>query len=235
MLVKSLLFIIVCIFVMETFNNLYRQSEEYFAIPPQQQPQQSQQITPQTTPPTQQELLDIDKTINANCTKWKARKEKDTYPLMKHKPEPESDLDTPYYSRFAPMEYRKDRKYYSNPHYLIEEGKRRYSDEAAIIQQIQDKYDAETDPKKKEELAAELAIFKWQKYIFNSKDDKGTQRGMPDITTDYFPEEIGLSRPWRERHSHLPDYKRMEVKDTKYIDNVKKYEKINPCSLWLTV
>ena len=227
MIIKSLLFIIVCIFVMETFHNLYRQSEEYFnnsTLPT---------LPTQSTLPPTAEQLDIDNTINANCTKWRLNADK--IKLMTYKPESSEELDTPYFASFAPMEYRKERVYYSNPHYLIEEGIRRNNDETSIIADIQAKYTLETDQQKKEELANELSIYNWKNYIFKDKDLKGEQRGMPDIITDYYPGEIGMSRPWRERHSHLPDYKRIEIGDTKYINDVKKYEKINPYSLWMAV
>ena len=70
MIIKSLLFIIVCIFVMETFHNLYRQSEEYFnnsTLPT---------LPTQSTLPPTAEQLDIDNTINANCTKWRLNADK---------------------------------------------------------------------------------------------------------------------------------------------------------------
>ena len=34
----------------------------------------------------------------------------------------------------------------------------------------------------------------------------GISRSKRDIISDYYPEEIGLQRPWIERHSHIPDY-----------------------------
>uniref|UniRef100_A0A6C0HKZ7 Uncharacterized protein n=1 Tax=viral metagenome TaxID=1070528 RepID=A0A6C0HKZ7_9ZZZZ len=213
MIIKALLFIIVCIFVMETFHNLYRQREEYFTPSP--------------------ELLDIDNTINANCTLKKLNAGKMS--LMTYAPPPDTELDTPYSARFASMEYNKDRKYYANPHYLNEEGARRYNDENTSIANIQALYAKETDKAKKEELSNELAIYNWHSYIFKNTDLQGNQRGMQDITTDYYPGEIGMSRPWRERHSHLPDYSRILSGDTTYISDVKKYEKINPFALWIKV
>jgi len=212
-MIKALLFIIICIFVVETFHNLYRQSEEYFSPAP--------------------ELLDIDNTINANCTL--KRINANNIRLMTYMDDPSDDLDTPYSASFASIEYSKERKHYANPHYLIEEGKRRYNDEKVIIANIKSQYDTETDKKKKEQLANELSIYNWQNYIFKSIDLKNNQRGMQDITTDYYPDEIGMSRPWRERHSHLPDYTRMQASDTAYINDVKKYEKVNPCALWISV
>ena len=52
-----------------------------------------------------------------------------------------------------------------------------------------------------------MNLFKWRNNILASKElDTGLDRTMRDITSDYFPEEIGMNRPWIERHSHIPDY-----------------------------
>jgi len=236
MIVKSLLFVIICIFVYETFKNLFKQREEYFdnfnvdvhiKEPYSKYETRSNfaNPTPDTTKtvttPATPELLDIDKSINANCTAFKQSRGK--LRIMSYSPEGEKyKLNTPYYTEFAPLVYDKERKYYGNPHYIIEEGKRRYLDDKNIIAKLRDSYEKETDPKRKLILADELNLFKWQSYIFKEKDDKGEQRDMPDITTDYYPEEIGLSRPWRERHSHLPDYSKMAV-DKSYKSDVDKY------------
>jgi hypothetical protein len=53
----------------------------------------------------------------------------------------------------------------------------------------------------------ELNLFNWRNNILSLTDEKtGLDRDMRDITTDYFPDEIGMSRAWIERHSHIPDY-----------------------------
>jgi hypothetical protein len=236
MIVKSLLFVIICIFVFETFKNLYKQREEYFdnfnvdvhiKEPYSKYETRSNfaNPTPDTTKtvttPATPELLDIDNTINANCTAFKLAKGK--LRIMSRSPNADMEnINTQYYSEFAPLLYDKSRMYYGNPHYIIEEGKRRYLDDKKVLAKLKEKYDKETDPTKKLILADELNLYKWQTYMFKEKNDKGEQRDMPDITTDYYPEEIGLSRPWRERHSHLPDYSKMAV-DKAYKSDVDKY------------
>lgn len=234
MIIKSLLFIIVCIFVYETFKNLYKQREEYFdnfnvdvhikdkeTYSKSHFTNQTTDTTKTVTTPETPELLDIDNTINSNCTDFKQAKGK--LRIMSRSTEDDKDkLNTPYYAEFASLLYDKDRKYYGNPHYIIEEGKRRYLDDKKALAKLKEQYDKEVDPMKKLILADELNLYKWQNYIFKEKNNKGDQRDMPDITTDYYPEEIGLSRPWRERHSHLPDYSKMAV-DKAYKSDVDKY------------
>ena len=157
MIIKSLLFIIVCLFLYETYKNTLQMTEEYFTL--------------------------LDNNINDNT------------------------LDTPYYKRFKPLEYNKDRSYYWRRDKLVEEGIRRNQDDLKEIKKVQTLFDNETNEEKKEQLKAELDLYKWKDNIFKTKDKKtGLSRDKRDIITDYYPEEIGLQRPWIERHSHLPNY-----------------------------
>jgi hypothetical protein len=71
---------------------------------------------------------------------------------------------------------------------------------------VQALYNQETDPAKKEILQDELDLFNWRSTILAEKDKKGISRSMRDITTDYYPAEIGMQRIWREPHSHIRDY-----------------------------
>ena len=157
MIIKSLLFIIVCIFLYETYKNTLQMTEEYFTL--------------------------LDNNINDNT------------------------LDTPYYKRFKPLEYNKDRAYYWRSDKLVEEGIRRNQDDLQQIQNLQTSFESETDEKKKKELQDELDLYKWRDNILETKDNNtGLSRDKRDIITDYYPEEIGQPRVWMERHSHLPDY-----------------------------
>jgi len=116
-------------------------------------------------------------------------------------------LDTLYSKSFKPLEYNKDRAYYWRRDKLVEEGIRRHNDDLKEIKKIQVLFDNETNEEKKEKLKTELDLSKWKANIFKNKD-KTTKlsRDKRDIITDYYPEEIGLQRPWIERHSHVPDY-----------------------------
>ena len=119
----------------------------------------------------------------------------------------ENKLDTPYYKRFKPLEYNKDRAYYWRSDKLVEEGIRRNQDDLQQIQNLQTSFENETDEKKKKELQDELDLYKWRNSILESKDKTtGLSRDKRDIITDYYPEEIGQPRVWMERHSHLPNY-----------------------------
>jgi len=197
MIIKSLLFIIICIFVYETFNTLTKMSEEYFSSMETTKSEKFIEIG------NDLEKNSIARTIGINCKKYPTSLNR----IMAYKPDNNESLDTPYYSQFKPLEYNPDRKYYWNVHKLVHEGIRRANDDDKEIAIVQGLYDRETDEDKKQLYKNELNIFKFKKNILALQDkDSKLDRSMRNITTDYFPDEIGMSRPWRERHSHIKDY-----------------------------
>ena len=152
---------------------------------------------------TDPEQNDIAKTIAINCKAYPSK----VNSIMKYKPEPDESLDTPYYARFKPLEYNPKRQYYWRSDILVPEGKRRSKDDETEIAKVQSLLDNETDPNKQKIYQEELNLFKWRHNILATTDSvTNLDREMRDITTDYFPEEIGMNRPWIERHSHIPDY-----------------------------
>ena len=166
MIIKSLLFIILCIFVYETYKTILKMTEEYF---------------------TMENTNFINNKINS-ATEY-------------------NSLDTLYYKSFKPLEYDEDRAYYWRRDKLVEEGIRRNQADLKKIQNLQTLFENETDEKNKKKLQDELDLYKWRDSILKSKDkNTGLSRDKRDIITDYYPEEIGLQRPWIERHSHLPNY-----------------------------
>lgn len=195
MIIKSLLFVIVCIFVYETFRTLNKMTEEYYTNLEHQEKFVSLGTDPDKN--------DIAKTIAINCKRYPNK----VKAIMAYKPESNDSLDTPFYGQFKPLEYNPKRKYYWRGDILIQEGKRRSLDDEKEIAKVQSLLDNETDPNKQEFYEEELKLFKWRKNIL-AKTDSVTKldRDMRDITTDYFPEVIGMNRPWIERHSHIPDY-----------------------------
>ena len=195
MLIKSLLFIIVCIFVYETFNTFRKMTEEYFISLEHQE-----KFVSLGSDPVQN---DISKTIAINCKQYPSK----ANAIMLFKPETDDSLDTPFYAQFKELEYNPKRQYYWKNNELITEGKRRSMDDEDEIAKIQSLLDNETDPDKQQFYQEKLSLFNWRKNILANTDSvTGLDRDMRDITTDYFPEEIGMSRPWIERHSHIPDY-----------------------------
>ena len=195
MIIYSLLFIIILIFVYETVQRLFKLREEYFS--------NARDHFVSNPLPTDPSLADISKTIAINCKAYPNEVNK----IMVYKPDPNSVLDTPYYSQYKPLEYDKNRKYYWKNDKLIEEGIRRSKDDEIEIAKVQALFDKETNNDKKKILQDELDLFKWRKNIFKMKDQKtGINRDKIDIISDYYPAEIGLQRPWIERHSHLPNY-----------------------------
>jgi len=150
------------------------------------------------------ELADISKSIAINCNDYNNTINK----VMIYKPDNIEVLDTPYYSQYKPFEYDKNRKYYWKRNKLIEEGIRRSKDDDIDIANIASLLNNESDDNKKKLLETELKLFEWRcSKPFEPLNNKtGISREKRDIITDYYPEEIGLQRPWIERHSHIPDY-----------------------------
>ena len=189
MIIKSLLFIILSKMNEEYFTSLEINKQERF-VNLSDDPNKN----------------DISKTIAINCKNWASNVDV----IMTYKPDSNESLDTPYYARFKPIEYDSKRKYYWRANKLVQEGIRRSNDDEIEIAKVQSLFDNETDPDKKQILQDNLDLFNWRKNNINilSLKDPTTKlnRDMRDITTDYFPAEIGMNRPWIERHSHIPDY-----------------------------
>lgn len=208
MIIKALLFVIVLIFVYETFRKLTRIKEEYFEE--YFQIDNKSHYKPHHTPPfnekelfvslgTDPEQNDIAKTIAINCANPHYPQNKGLI-MSFGDPDPE-ELDTPEYARFKPLEYDPSRLYYWRRDILIPEGMRRNADDDKEIASVKARYDVETEPDKKQILEDELKLFNWRQNI-GSIDN----RSMRDIVSDYYPSEIGMSRIWREPHSHIRDY-----------------------------
>jgi len=198
-IIKSLLFIIICIFVYETYKIMLKMTEEYFTIG--------------NTNFINNERNNDNEYNEADTYYYKSfkplEKERQKYKKAEYIPNywNRDSLDTLYSKSFKPLEYNKDRAYYWRRDKLVEEGIRRHNDDLKEIKKIQVLFDNETNEEKKEKLKTELDLSKWKANIFKNKD-KTTKlsRDKRDIITDYYPEEIGLQRPWIERHSHVPDY-----------------------------
>jgi hypothetical protein len=223
MIIKSLLFIIICIFVYETLQMLNKMTEEYFTnMLNNKQTNYTQNINQNINQNKTKKINynknteqfvnlskdpdknDISKTIAINCKDYPPNKPDK---IMVYKPEPDESLDTTLYSRFKPLEYNPKRRYFWSNDKLIEEGLRRTIDDNTEIEKVQNLLDNETDPDKQQMYEEELSLFNWRKNILSLTDsDTGIARDKQDITTDYFLDEIGMNRVWIERHSHIPDY-----------------------------
>ena len=207
MIINSLLFIIICIFVYESLQILNRMSEEYFTSilhNKQINYTQTKNIEKFVNLTDNPDKDDISKTIAINCKNYPPNKPEK---IMIHNPDPDETLDTTLYSRFKPLEYNPKRRYFWSNQNLIEEGLRRTLDDEVEIAQIQKLLDDETDPDKQKMYQEELSLFNWRKNILSLTDTTtGLDRSERDIITDYFPDEIAMNRVWIERHSHIPDY-----------------------------
>ena len=158
MIIKSLLFIIVCIFCYETYKNFYKMTEEYFitldknnnTVYTNNYNSNSESNNKYTTERFVElsgdpELDDISKTISINCKAY----QDNINNIMVYKPEANTNLDTPYYAQYKPLEYNTDRKYYWKRNKLVEEGIRRSNDDKAEIAKVQSLFDNEKDINKK--------------------------------------------------------------------------------------
>ena len=112
--------------------------------------------------------------------------------------------DTTKYAAFAPLIYDPKSEYYGGREYMVKEGIRRYNDKKERIGILQSQYDDEENPRKRDLAKEELQIHKWEDYILSPTLPNGEKRAPNDITTDYYPDEIGCIRPWLECHSHFP-------------------------------
>jgi len=215
MIIKSLLFIIVCIFIYESFQIMTKMTEEYFSnLENKNNNKYSNKNNNKynntekfVSLGTDAKKNDIAKTIAINCKAYENNKKK----IMAYKPKPDSSLDTPYFSQFKPIQFNPKRQYLWRNDLLVPEGKRRSMDDDIEIAKVKSLLDKETDPDKQKIYEEELNLFKWRNNILSLKEldtdlDTELDRSMRDITSDYFPEEIGMNRPWIERHSHIPDY-----------------------------
>jgi len=199
MIIKCLLFIIVCIFCYETYKNCTTMTEEYFTQIDKDNKTREDFIEITGNP----DYDSIASTIAINCNAYPSEVNK----IMSYQAQPNSILDTPYYAQFKPIEYNKDRQYYWKRNKLVEEGIRRAKDDDIEIAKVQKLFDNEINNNKKKEYQDELNLFTWRKNIFELTDKStGISREKKDIISDYYPDEIGLQRPWIERHSHIPDY-----------------------------
>ncbi len=190
-------------FFYETYKNISKMTEEYFFTLDNNTTNANNTLEKFVELSENSEFNDISKTIAINCKAYPNNYNN----IMVYKEEDNSVLDTPFYAQYKELEYDKNRKYYWKRDKLVEEGIRRSNDDAGEIAKVQSLFDKETDYDKKKILQDELSLFKWRNNIFELKDKKtGISREKRDIMTDYYPNEIGLHRPWIERHSHLPNY-----------------------------
>jgi hypothetical protein len=225
MIIKVLLFIIVLIFVYETYQTFAKMQEEYF-ITAQIHNKDNMSREKFVSLSGDAEKDDIAKTIAINCKEFTKKQNR----IMPVKPILADELDTPEYASFKPLEYNPNRLYYWRRDILIPEGYRRSQDDDKEIAKVQALFDAETDQDKKQILQDELDLFKWKNNVLELKDKKtGEDRSMRDITTDYFPNELGMTRTWLEPHSHIPDYSEALNYGYKVYqkDNTKDYQKEN--------
>lgn len=184
-IIKALLFIIVLIFITESFNIIHKLynswSSELFTDPTS---------TPEhTTNPFTEFKKDKD------CSKWRD--------------------DTTEYAAFKPLLYNPNTEYYYNREYAILEGIRRHNDVKVKLKLLKDEYDKAKDENIKKIINDELKTYKWdlENYALSPTMPNGEKRLDNDIITDYRPDEIGCNRPWIECHSHFPPYSLLYYKN----------------------
>lgn len=111
-------------------------------------------------------------------------------------------LDTTHSKAFAPLLYDSKRKLYFSRRHLEQEAVRQDNITKEQIAKVQALSDAETNPDIKKLYNYELGFHKWRAYAFQDKDNLGNKRLQEDITTDYIPAVFGQQRIWEEVHWH---------------------------------
>ena len=183
MLLYSLTFIVILIFVYETYKN-YKLYHKKLV-----------ERRPSTSSET---FTDFDYPSPAeNITGKHDFLNNEDYP-----PYQKCALDTTRSKAFAPLIHDASRKLYFSRRHLDQEGERQDSITKAQIAKVQDLFDKETNPEIKKLYENELKLHKWRDYSFQETDKLGNQRMQHDITTDYVPGVFGQQRIWEEIHFH---------------------------------
>lgn len=111
-------------------------------------------------------------------------------------------LDTTKFKSYAPLLYNQARKLYFNRKHLDDEAIRQNNITHKQLEKIQKLYDTESNQNIKKIYEAELALHKWKKYSFNKIDNNNTSRIDNDVITDYDYKVFGQQRVWDEVHFH---------------------------------
>ena len=145
MIIKSLLFIIICIFVYETYKTMLKMTEEYFTVG------NTNFINNETNNDTEYNKLDTPYYKSFKPLEKEKEKEKDKDKETDKKDEyspnywNRNSLDTIYYKSFKPFEYNKNRAYYWRRDKLVEEGIRRNQDDLKGVVDLLESHDSTTN------------------------------------------------------------------------------------------
>ena len=190
MLLYSLSFVIILIFVYESYKN-YKLYQKKLAA-------------------GRDNFTDFDYPNPArNITGVKDVLNNEEYPPLQ-----ECALDTTRTKAFAPLIYDSSRKLYFSRRHLDQEGERQNAITDKQIAKVRELSKAEKDPDIKRLYEYELGLHKWKEYPFQATDNFGNQRLREDITTDYLPGVFGQQRIWEEIHFHT-DRPKIEIKSSK--------------------
>ena len=111
-------------------------------------------------------------------------------------------LDTSRYKSYAPLLFVPKKKFYFSRKHIEQEAVRLDNINKAKIEEAKELLKNETDPNKKAIYEAELDLHKWRDYEFKEVDEFGVNRKANDIITDYIPSVFGQQRIWEEVHFH---------------------------------
>jgi hypothetical protein len=210
-IIKALLFIVILIFAVESFNTIQKSYNNWFAElftdPSTSNPSSSNPST--TNPSTTNPSSSNPSTTNPSSSNPSTTNPSTTNPFANFRKDKDCAKwrnDTVDYAAFRPLIYNPNTEYYYNREYAVSEGIRRHNDVKAKLKLLQAEYDKATDENIKKIIGDELQTHKWENYILSPTAPNGEKRLVNDIITDYMPDEIGCDRPWIECHSHLPAY-----------------------------
>lgn len=185
MILYSLSFIVIIIFVYETFKN-YKIYQKIYQKKIASSEHMTESFDSLDYPSPASNVIGITDILNS-----------EDYP-----PYQDCALDTTHYKAFAPLIYNPTRKLFFSRQHLEQEAVRQDDITQQQIAKVQALSDKETNPDKKKLYDYELGFHKWRAYPFQQLDNLGNQRLQEDITTDYVPSVFGQQRVWQEIHWH---------------------------------
>ena len=185
MILYSLSFIVIIIFVYETFKN-YKIYQKIYQKKIASSEHMTESFDSLDYPSPASNVIGITDILNS-----------EDYP-----PYQDCALDTTHYKAFAPLIHDPTRKFYFSRKHLDQEGERQDDITQQQISKVQALSDAETNPDIKKLYDYELSFHKWRAYPFQQSDNLGNDRLQQDITTDYLPSVFGQQRIWEEIHYH---------------------------------
>jgi hypothetical protein len=186
MILYSLTFIIIILFVYETFKNIKNYNKKVREADEKSSENRFENFDTFDYPQPAKNIVGVKDKLND-----------EEYP-----PYQICALDTTKYKSFAPLLFVPKKKFYFSRENIEQEAVRLDNITKDKIKNVEEMLKKETESGKRRIFEAELNLHKWRKYPFKEVDEFGVKRKENDILTDYLPEVFGQQRIWEEVHFH---------------------------------